>query len=283
MRCYSVLSKKDCLYTGYQFKLGKISDDAIRAQHYILLLLGEQGAQSTYDIMIAMQNAGYKINKSNKVSSKLWWLKNSGLVEKDEDGRWRLTQLGEKIYKTLKEIYLKKATSSEKIKKMLGTIGIFQTGLERLRTALKGFEKKKSEILQVLEEIFRLDSDEKEVISYLLEHMKYANILNDLKGGVYVYADILVEDLGFDPNHLKKVVDKLQSKRLIYIYNVKGRPSRIGLKPELLNILRSHLTESSSSRYTSIAQLRSELQHYSQGNKSLKPCKTPTPCWGTTV
>jgi len=233
----------------------------VRPQHYILLLLGEQGAKSTHEILESFKVNGYNYYHSRQISSKLQLLRQQGLIEKDSSNKWRLTSLGEKIYNSLKEEYLNLAKGSEKIKTILENIGIYKTDTVRVSKSHLDTVRILSEILDKIKEITKISRDEEELLKIVLE-----NYLLNRKG--YTYADILVEDYGYNINELKRLVKRLQVKDLMYIFRDRMLGIRIGLSDRAKAIADQVL--SSSSSYTSGELMRWEALKHSEPKPSIR-------------
>lgn len=245
---------------GYQYRLGNVSD-RVRPQHYILLLLGEQGAKSTYEILESFKASGYNYYHSRQISSKLQLLKQQGLIAKDAGNKWRLTSLGEKVYNSLKEEYLNLAKGSEKIRTILENIGIYKTDTVRVSKSHLDTVRILSEILDKIKETTMISKDEEELLKIVLE-----NYLLNRKG--YTYADILVEDYGYNINELKRLVKRLQVKDLMYIFRDRMLGTRIGLSDRAKAIADQVL--SSSSSYANVEPMRREALKHSESKPSIR-------------
>ena len=230
-------SKKDYSYvnTRYQYKLGDNARNKVRLQHYILLLLWRRGPLTSHEILGYLHEAKYNVRNLRDLHSRIYYLRQSKLIERDGDGKYRLTEKGEKYAEELSRIYLDFAKSSEKIRNTLANIELFSSIEDVLKTYHKRIEDKLSKILEEIEEIFRLNEDEKAIMEYLFEYLKYSMLIDKKTKSAYVYANMILRDLGFNPVYLKELINTLQSKGLVYVYSQgRGQPARIGLKPELV-------------------------------------------------
>lgn len=234
----------------YVYRLGDSARNGVKAQHYILLLLWRLGPLTSNEILSYLHEAEYNVKDLRDLHSRIYYLRRSKLVIRDEDGKYRLTENGEKYAEELARQYLVFAKGSEKIRKILATIGIFSSIEDVLKTYRRYIENKLSKILDEISEIFRLDKDEIVVIEYLLKHLENSILTGRRSRSAYTYASIMMKDLGFDPAYFKELIGRLQSKGLVYVYGQKhsGMSARIGLKPEFAQRLWSEL-ESGSSIY----------------------------------
>ena len=79
--------------------------DRVCPQHFILLLLLFWRRLRTREILVYLQKAGYPYTHSRQISHKLARLRQRGLIEKDPDGAWRITEHGERIAGELFRVY----------------------------------------------------------------------------------------------------------------------------------------------------------------------------------
>lgn len=219
-----------------------------------------------------MKRAGYNVKRSNSVSARIYWLKLQGLVETTPDKKHKLTEKGKLIYKTLKDIYLNYAKSSEKIRKILGSIGIYQTGLELLKFAKIGLVSFLPKILKEISKVFELTKEEEIIVKYLLEYyIKF--------GSIYVTFDMLLEDLRYDARYLRTILNKLRAKRLVYTYmNREEGVVKVGLKPEIRLTIKKFLRQSSS-RYTGLGLLEFVDDEETLKNNSFVKKRLGDPAW----
>jgi len=235
----------------YTYRLGDSARCNVKTQHYILLLLWRLGPLTSNEILSYLQEAGYNVRSLRDLHSRIYYLRQNKLVVRDENGRYRLTDIGEKYAEELGRQYLIFAKGSEKIRNILANIGIFSSIEDVLKMYGRYIENKLSKILHEIRELFKLNEDETIIMEYLFEQLRSSILIGRRSRSAYSYASIMMKDLGFDSVYFKELICKLQSKGLVYMYPQRnGMPARIGLKPELVDKIWRDLVTSGSSIYT---------------------------------
>jgi len=137
---------------------------------------------------------------SNSVRRYLNYWKKKGLVDKDND-RWYLTKQGEQTARQIIEM-----RNNKKLQEHIAIAKEVMAGKDSVR-------------------IENLDSDEKEILLFLLNKYKQW-------GSTYVYLDQMQEEFGADFNWLLRVLRNLQTKRVVYLYHDPKLGFRIGFTQE---------------------------------------------------
>lgn len=180
------------------------------------------------------------------VSSYLSYWKRKGLVYQ-EAGRWHLTPQGEDLAKEIVEsknntkfteyLAIAKDIFNEKVKPTINNKNKEKDDKERkeilsfieAKTSPKENKPQKENLMNCLDEILqKLEEEEKELLSYLLT--KYTQW-----GSTYVYIDQLQEEFGADTGWLFRVLRKLQTKRILYLYHDPKLGLRIGFTQSFKN------------------------------------------------
>ncbi|BCU71187.1 replication initiator protein WhiP [Stygiolobus caldivivus] len=173
------------------------------------------------------------------VSSYLSYWKRKGLVYQ-EAGRWHLSALGEDLAKEILEsknstkfteyLAIARDIFNEKVKPSINDKNKEKDDKERkefllfieAKTSTAENKPQKTDLINCLDEILKkLDEEEKELLSYLLNKYKQW-------GSTYVYIDQLQEEFGADTAWLLRVLRKLQTKRILYLYHDPKLGLRIG-------------------------------------------------------
>ena len=128
------------------------------------------------------------------------YLKKKGLVDK-QDFLWSLTGQGEEVVKQILEM-----RNNKRLQEHIAIAKEIMAGKDSVR-------------------IENLDSDEKEILLFLLNKYKQW-------GSTYVYLDQMQEELGADFNWLLRVLRNLQTKRVVYLYHDPKLGFRIGFTQE---------------------------------------------------
>jgi len=151
------------------------------------------------------------------VSSYLSYWRKKGLVEL-KYGRWHLTKQGEE--------YAKRIVDMRRDKKFMEHLAIAREILQQ------DFFRMNKNIDPPANSSFleKLDDDEKELLLFLLN--KYRQW-----GSTYVYLDQIQEELGADLNWLLRVLRKLQTKRIVYLYHDPKLGFRIGFTQKVKDII----------------------------------------------
>jgi len=217
------LRRVEVLQHPYTFRIRE--KERIMPQHYILLLLWWRGPLLTSEVLAYLQQAGYPYTHSRQIAHKLARLRQNKLVEKNDDGTWRLTEKGERIAIRLLHNYEIIATNNEKIKPFLETLIISKTdSVSIARVERKYSVKILSKILEEIKRIHSLSEDESVIIELLVKN--YA--MNKVS---YLYVHQVLKELNMDKNYFISIMTSLISKGLIYKYRDKDTGLlKIGLR-----------------------------------------------------
>ncbi len=203
------------------------------------------------------------IGKSSKyVSSYLSYWKSRGFVNYVA-GYWFLTELGKQYV----ELLIKSTSNSvgsvtqkRTIESISTTINHknkqekaddrqrFQQFIVEKTSSVVGKQDLDNLIYECIEKMVynkNLDEEETFVILHMVKHYLQWH-------STYVYLDQLVEELDYDIAHLMNILKRLQSKKLIYIYNDRKLGLRVGIGKalkDLISLCRSRLDKQNSPRY----------------------------------
>jgi len=188
---------------------------------------------------------------SKYVSSYLSYWKARGFVEY-RAGYWILTQKGEEYVKLLiqsrmlaEEGQLSHKETSErdcetmndyrglKEASIISDLQQFIAGESGSKRGEQTTEERVRRALSCLEKVMKnrnLIEEEYYVLQHLVKH--YAEW-----GSTYMYADQIAEELHYDLRDLMIILRKLQSKKLIYIYNDRKFGLRVGLSKGLKQLI----------------------------------------------
>ncbi|WP_230951577.1 replication initiator protein WhiP [Sulfolobus acidocaldarius] len=178
------------------------------------------------------------------VSSYLSYWRKKGLVYQ-EAGRWHLSRVGEDLAKEILEsknntkfteyLAIAKELYNEKVKQTINDKTKKKDNKDRKEFLLfidqqtsQDVNKRQNKEPEVcIEEVLeKLDADEKDLVSFLLKKYKEW-------GATYVYLDQLQEEYGADSGWLFRVLRKLQTKRILYLYHDPKLGLRIGFTQSL--------------------------------------------------
>ena len=182
------------------------------------------------------------------VSSYLSYWRKKGLVYQ-EAGRWYLSRQGEDLAKEILEgknnskfveyLTFAKQILNENVKQTMNnkeTTKQNKEGKEFLSfigdlTSTKSKKQQKSDLTECLLPILeKLDDEEKDLLSFLLSKYKQW-------GSTYVYLDQIQEEFGAEFDWLIKVLRKLQTKRIVYLYHDPKLGFRIGFTQKVKDII----------------------------------------------
>ncbi|MCH4815010.1 MAG: replication initiator protein WhiP [Saccharolobus sp.] len=193
-------------------------------------------------------NLGYE---TKYISSYLSYWKKKGLVYQ-EGGRWHLSRRGENIARDIIESQNNSKFKEYLLlaKQVLEGEKVYQTKNNKVekrddkkaqevlwfidgKTSNENKKQQKTNPTDCIKEILdKLDDDEKEILSYLLNKYKEW-------GTTYIYLDQLQEEMKADTSWLFRVLKNLQIKRLLYVYQDPKMGVRIGLSKTLKEKLSS--------------------------------------------
>ena len=182
------------------------------------------------------------------VSSYLSYWRKKGLLYQ-EAGRWYLTRQGEDLAKEILEeknnskfieyLAFAKQILNENVKRAINNkeeTKQNKEGKEFLSfigdlTSSKYKKQQNSDLTECLSPILeKLEDEEKELFSFLLSKYKQW-------GSTYVYLDQIQEEFGAEFDWLIKVLRKLQTKRIIYLYHDPKLGFRIGFTQRVKDFL----------------------------------------------
>jgi len=182
------------------------------------------------------------------VSSYLSYWRKKGLVYQ-EAGRWYLSRQGEDLAKEILEernnskfveyLAFAKQILNENVKSAMNNkekTKQNKEGKEFLSfigdlTSTKDKKQQKTDLTDCLSPILeKLDDEEKELLSFLLGKYKQW-------GSTYVYLDQIQEEFGAEFDWLIKVLRKLQTKRIVYLYHDPKLGFRIGFTQKVKDLL----------------------------------------------
>ncbi|WP_062420050.1 hypothetical protein [Sulfolobus acidocaldarius] len=162
-----------------------------------------------------------------------------------EAGRWHLSRVGEDLAKEILEsknntkfteyLAIAKELYNEKVKQTINDKTKKKDNKDRKEFLLfidqqtsQDVNKRQNKEPEVcIEEVLeKLDADEKDLVSFLLKKYKEW-------GATYVYLDQLQEEYGADSGWLFRVLRKLQTKRILYLYHDPKLGLRIGFTQSL--------------------------------------------------
>ncbi len=183
------------------------------------------------------------------ISSYLSYWRTRGLFEY-ENGYWQLTPQGEeyarqileremasrtKQYIALAQTILR-STEAKQVSSAINykTVSEVKKSSEKLLSFIaelnnyrsKKQQKSKLKCMLSIVNMLQLEDDERDVLEFLVRH--YGEW-----GSTYLYLDQLEQQLDADRAWLLNVLRRLQTKKLIYIYNDKRLGVRIGLTKKL--------------------------------------------------
>ena len=188
--------------------------------------------------------------QSKYISSYMSYWKKKGLVYQ-EGGRWYLTKEGESIareiieninntrfneYLTIARMIMsepvsqtKNDKSGQRTEKM--SKGILSFFVNQTKSTNKETQKVDPQVC-LREIIGKLDEDERDIFNFLLN--KYIQW-----GSTYLYVDQIQEETGADIGWLFKVLRRLQTKKLLYLYHDPKLGVRVGFTQNVKEILES--------------------------------------------
>jgi Mn-dependent DtxR family transcriptional regulator len=188
-------------------------------------------------------------HETKYVSSYLSYWGRKGLVYV-EGGRWHLSASGEELAKEIADaltnsranefIALAKQLIADKVKHTMNDKVSTKKAKNR-KESLSFIEKKTNmpskklqkdmTVSECLAEIAeKLDEEERSLLKVLIDRYEQW-------GSTYVYSDQLQEELKADPAWLFKVLRRLQSKRILYLYHDPRLGLRIGFSNTVKNIV----------------------------------------------
>ncbi len=187
---------------------------------------------------------------SKYISSYMSYWKKKGLVYQ-EGGRWYLTREGESIAREIIENinnsrfteYLALArmimneqvgqTKNDKSEQRTEKLdkGVLSFFVNQTKSANKETQKPDPQVC-LKEIVAKLDDDEKEIFNFLLnKYMQW--------GSTYLYLDQIQEETGADVGWLFKVLRRLQTKKLLYLYHDPKLGVRVGFTQNVKEMLES--------------------------------------------
>lgn len=182
------------------------------------------------------------------VSSYLSYWRKKGLVYQ-EAGRWYLSVQGENLAREILEgknnskfiehLAFAKQILNENVKQTKNNKEETKQNKDEKEflsfigdlTSTKNKKQQEKDLTECLSPILeKLDEEERELLSFLLGKYKQW-------GSTYVYLDQIQEEFGADTNWLIKVLRKLQTKRILYLYHDPKLGFRIGFTQKLKDIM----------------------------------------------
>ncbi|BAB66289.1 WhiP protein [Sulfurisphaera tokodaii str. 7] len=178
------------------------------------------------------------------VSSYLSYWRKKGLVYQ-EAGRWHLSSQGEDLAKEIIEernnskfieyLAFAKQILNENVKQTMNNKKETKENKEEKEflsfiddlTSTRNKKQQKGNLTDCISDILeKIDEEEKELLIFLLNKYKQW-------GSTYVYLDQIQEEFNADTGWLFKVLRKLQTKRILYLYHDPKLGLRIGFTQQL--------------------------------------------------